>query len=366
MPDVGLLGIGTYLPPGVRGNDFWGQRIVDGFEERRKRDFLAIEQSASGQRNAIPSEIAEAMAALGHDPFFGAKKRHVLADDAESSDMEAEAGRRAMRAAGVRPDEIDLVMVHSLTPDQLMPSNAPAVQAKCELTNAAAWSLDMSCSSFQGQLVTAAALIKSGVYKKILIVQSQAASRVIDYQLPGSTALGDGAAAAVVGEVRSGGLVSHYLRTDGSLRNAVVFATMIDGRPERRWDKHSGPVCFSTFDTDVGKSAGLRSTEFCRDACHGALAAAGRTIDDVKLYIGNQSLGWLVDACRRALGLPPERAIDTFAEVANIGAVAILFNLQRALEQRRLASCDLVLLYSPGAGFTRAALVYRLGEPLLE
>src|SRR5205823_6471493 len=125
-------------------------------------------------------------------------------EHAETSDMEAEAARRAMRSAGVTPDRIDLVMVHSLTPDLLMPSNAPAVQAKCELVNATAWSVDVSCSSFQAQLLNAYALIKSGVYRNILLVQSQAASRVIDLESAGSTAFGDGASAVVVGEVREG------------------------------------------------------------------------------------------------------------------------------------------------------------------
>jgi 3-oxoacyl-[acyl-carrier-protein] synthase-3 len=360
---IGILGIASYLPPEVRTNDFWGQEFLQQIEKKKKNDFLAIDRSARGEANAIPREISEAMAALGDDPFFGAQKRHVISDEAETSDMEAEAARRALRSAGVRPDEIDLVIVHSLVPDRLMPSNAPALQAKCELTNAAAWSLDVSCASFQGQLVTAAALIRSGVYRKILLVQSQAASRVLDYSTPGSTALGDGAAAVVVGEVDEGGLLGHWMRTDGSLRDGVVFATIIDGKPYRRWDKLGGPTCFSSFDVDVGKRAGLMSTQFCREACTEALTSCGLTLDDVKLYVGNQSLGWLVDACRRALGLPPERAIETFAQVANIGAVAIVYNLEQAWRAGRLESGDVTLLYSPGAGFTRAAVVYRWVPP---
>jgi 3-oxoacyl-[acyl-carrier-protein] synthase-3 len=361
---VGILGIGSYLPPTVRTNDFWPDGFVESIEKKKKADFLAIDKSSQGESTVIPPEIKEAMAQLRGDPFFGARRRHVISDEAETSDMEAEAALRAMRSAKVRPDEIDLVMVHSLVPDRLMPSNAPALQAKCELVNAAAWSLDVSCASMQAQLVTAAALIRSRVYRKILLVQSQAASRVLDYSTPGSTALGDAAAAVVVGETPPGtGLLGHWMRTDGSLRDGVVFATIIDGQPHRRWDKLGGPTCFASFDVDVGKRAGLRSTEFCREACQGALADAGLNLDDVALYVGNQSLGWLVDACRRGLGLPPERAIDTFAEVANIGAVAILFNLERAWRSGRLKAGDVTLLYSPGAGFTRAAVVYRWVEP---
>lgn len=362
---VGILGMGSFLPPTIRGNDYWPSSFKPTDDAKRRKDFLAIERAPDGEKNPIAPEIAAAMARFAGDPFWGARKRHVIDDEMNTSDMEAEAARRAMRQAGVRPDEIDLVIVHSLTPDQLMPSNAPALQAKLELTNAAAWSLDVSCASFQPQLLTAAALIRSGVYRRILLVQSQAGSRVIDYTTPGSTALGDAATAAVVGEVPQGyGLLANWTRTDGSLREGVVIAPTAGGEPQRRWwDKDRGTTCFTTFDARVGKSAGLRSTEFCREACLGALANAGLGIDDVALYVGNQSLGWLVDACRRALGLPEEKTMDTFAEVANIGAPAILFNLERAHRAGKLKDGDVVLMYSPGAGFTRAAAVYRWLAP---
>ena len=94
----------------------------------------------------------------------------------------------------------------------------------------------------------------------------------------------------------------------------------------------------------------------------GALADAGLRISDVKLLIANQSVAWLVDACRRNLGLAEEQVIDTFGEVANIGAAALPYNLARAQTQGRLSDGDLVLFYSPGAGFTRAASVYRWAE----
>jgi 3-oxoacyl-[acyl-carrier-protein] synthase III len=365
MSDIGILGMGSYLPPKVRTNEFWGAGFIEKIEEKRNNDFLAIDRNSKGEKTAqVAPEIAAAMAALGNDPFFGAKKRHVIDDAAETSDMEAEAARRAMRNAKVTPDQIDLVMVHSLTPDLLMPSNAPAVQAKCELAHASAWSVDVSCSSFQAQLVNAWALIRSGVFRKILLVQSQAASRVIDLESAGSTAFGDAAAAVVVGEVPDGfGLRGHWLRTDGSLRDGVVITPVKDGVPQRRWDQSSAHAVFTSFDKDLGKVTGLQGTAYCEEACLGALSSAGAELKDVAMYIGNQSLGWFVDACRRRLALPSEKAFDTFQEVGGIGAVAVPFNMQRAAQAGRLQHGDLVLTYSPGAGFNRAALVYRWNSP---
>jgi 3-oxoacyl-[acyl-carrier-protein] synthase III len=187
---------------------------------------------------------------------------------------------------------------------------------------------------------------------------------VIDLDTAGSTAFGDAAAAVVVGEVPEAyGLRGHWLRTDGGLRDGVVITPVCDGMPQRRWDRSPAQPVFTSFNKDLGKVTGLRSTEYCEEACAGALASAGLEMKDVALYVGSQSLGWLVDACRRRLGLPAEKAFDTFREVAGIGAVAVPFNLQRAAQAGKLGDGDIILMYSPGSGFTRAALVYRWNSP---
>src|SRR5262249_41916641 len=151
------------------------------------------------------------------------------------------------------------------------------------------------------------------------------------YSQPMSTLWGDGAAACVLGQVRSGyGLVGHWMRTDGTLRDAVVYVPVVDGQPQRRWDRAPGPIYLTAIDPDATKLAGRLGPEFCREACHGALVQAGLSIDDVNLYVGNQSLGWFVDACRRSLGLPHEKAVDTFADVASLGPATVLYNLDWA------------------------------------
>lgn len=356
---VGFLGLGTFLPPAVRGNDWW----AGGFKRRddeARRDFIAIDRAPSGEEAPLAREIADAMAKLKDDPFRGARLRHVIDDAAEPSDLEARAARAALAAAEVEPGEIDLVMVASVVPDRLLPSNAPAVQAKCELTRAAAWSLDLGCASVQPQLIAATALVKSGTYRRILMVQSCAASRIVDPEAPVSAAMGDGAAAAVIGALPDGyGLVGHYTRTDGSLRDGVVHAPIVDGRPAARWDRAAGPIRLTSLDPAAGKTAGARATEFCREACLAALDDAGVTISDIDLFVCNQSLGWFLDACRSSLGVPAAKTIDTFASVGNLGPASILFNLAEAERQGRLRDGNLVLMYSPGAGLTRTAAVYR-------
>jgi 3-oxoacyl-[acyl-carrier-protein] synthase-3 len=234
------------------------------------------------------------------------------------------------------------------------------LQSKCELVNAAAWSLDVGCASFQAHAAAAAALIRAGTVRHVLSVLSSAVSLVLDYREGWSPNFGDGAAAMVIGPgARGAGLLGHYARTDGSLREGVVYAPCTGNEITPDWYHGNGRVRLVSLDTDGGKRAGMLSTTFCRDACLGALASAGVSLEDVDLFLCNQSVGWLVDACRRALNLSAEKTLDTFAEVANIGAAVIPMHLERARQNGKLKDGGIVLAYSPGAGLTRAAVVWR-------
>jgi 3-oxoacyl-[acyl-carrier-protein] synthase-3 len=362
---IRLAGLGTHLPAQVRTNEFWPPSFSPRSESLQRGNILAVERSSTGERVGVAPEIAAAMAALGDDPFRGARRRHVIDDAAEPSDLEVEAVKRALAMARLRPDEIDLLLIDSLVPDRLHPSNAPAVQAKCELVNATCWSLDVGCASFQPQLLTARALIENGTYRNALLVFSSAVSRVLDYTHGWSPSFGDGASAALVTAAPAGyGVLGHWSRTDGSLREGVVYAPVVDGEPRPRWDRYAAPIRLVTLDPVGGKSAGLRSTQFCVEASQGALASAGLTIDDVDFFVCNQSVSWLVDGCRRALGIAEEKTLSTFAEVANIGAAVVPYHLEKAWRAGKLKDGDRVLIYSPGAGLTRAAVVLRWLSPM--
>lgn len=357
---VGILGIGTFLPPRVRTNDFFPLASPRD-EARQQADVLAVDRSTRGP---LPPEIVAAMARHAGDPFQGARLRRVIDEGVETSEMEAEAARRALASAGLGPEEIDVVIVHSLTPDLLHPSNAPAVQHKCGLVNALAWGIDVGCASAVVALATAVGLVRGGNARRVLCVFSSAASRTIEPSSSAALIFGDGASAFVVGELPEGrGLLGAWQRTDGSLRDAIVNATIVNGKPEREWYKHTGAIRFASLDPDRGRETGARQVEFCREACLGALDRAGLSLDDVDLFLGGQTLAWLPEALCRGLGLPLERTLDTFAEVANLGSSTVPYNLERALASGRVRDGDVVLAYAPGAGFTRAAVVFRLHAP---
>jgi 3-oxoacyl-[acyl-carrier-protein] synthase-3 len=359
---VGLLGVGSALPRATRDNAFFEAAAKRRSEKLARTDVLTLDRAASGASVDLAPEIRDAIAALGDPVFLGARTRHVLGDDEDVSDLEAEAARRALADAGVAPVDVDALFVSSLPGDRLIPSNAPALQQKLGLANAWAVSLDAGCASVPPQLVAAAALVRSGAARRVLVVQSQCGSRVVAPDHPQAIGFGDGASAAVVGVVPDGyGLLASFVRTDGSYRDGIVLAPVGDEGPERRFWRAGplGPLRMATFDADVGKLAGQRGPAMCEDTCREALRQAGLTTADVALYLGNQSVGWFVDACRRALGLPPERVFETFAEVGNIGSATVLHNLVEARARGRVRDGDVVLMYSPGAGFTRAAAVLR-------
>jgi 3-oxoacyl-[acyl-carrier-protein] synthase-3 len=363
---IGLKGMGSALPRHRRENDFWDGRLAPRSEAQRQGDVLAVERSAAGATSALAPEIAAAMQALGNDDVFrGARVRHALEDDEEVAELEAAAVAAALQDARVAPEDVDLLLVHSMLPDMLIPNNGPALQDKCGLANAAAWSLDVGCGSLQAQVVTAAALLETGAFRCPVLVQSSCWSRFLDTSQPSSAGFGDAASALVLGRVPEGrGLLGHYARTDGRLREGIVFAPVRDGMPQRRWwdGTCAGAVRMTSFDVQTGKQAGQRATEFCREACLGALQRAGLAVDDVDLFLCNQSTGWFVDACRRSLGLPRERALENFAAVANINESSIVMNLERARQMGRLRDGSVVLAYSPSAGFTRSAIVLRWGD----
>ena len=346
MSSASVIGMGMAVPHRV-------ERNTGGTDAG---EFLAIAGRAD-----LPEEAASAMGDARERRRAQTLRRHVIDDGEDPSDLEARAAVAAMQDAGVSAAEVDLVLVASLPSDRFVPTNGPAIQAKCGLENASAWGLDVGCASVPAQLVAATSLIHTGFARNVLIVQSQIGSRTVSPQSSNFQSFGDGAAAAIIGPVSDGyGLLGSHLRTDGSFRDGIVLAPSRNGAAARDWwHPCDGPPVLATFAPDLAKLAGVQGPEFCRQTCLAALAASGLSTTDVDLFVCNQSMEWFADACRRALGIPQERCIQTFEEHANIGAAAIIVNLLAAKRAGKLARGSIVLVYSPAAGFTRAAAVLR-------
>lgn len=314
---AGIIGIGLNMPEEIRTNDYWDD--IEILNSRKEKSSL----------------------------FTGIQERRVFPEEIPPSDLETIAAMRAIKDAGLEPDDIDLVIVHSMLQDKLIPGNASLVQHKLGLKNAGAWNMDTCCSSFVSMLSAASHLIMLGTCKNVVIVTSILHSRMIAPTHYLSTIVGDGAAAVVMSRVSEGrGFISSSFHSKGEYHDAFtmkeVCVTSEDGTVEPS-------VQFFTHDEQV-RNVGRNSVNDVTEVVHKAMVKAGLTIDDIDFMISHQPSPWAHGAWRDAIGLPPEKAYESFSRYGNLASTSIPVNLFEARALGKLKDDDTLLLVSSGAG----------------
>jgi 3-oxoacyl-[acyl-carrier-protein] synthase III len=358
---VGVLGLSVAFPPHVRRNDFWPASFVEEHAERAPKDPLTRLDRQEAQADVDP-EVARHAVAYRTDVFRGTKARRVLADDLAPSDLEAEAGRKALAEAGIAAKDVDLLIVYSVLQDFPIPANHALVADKLGLpSDVAAWTLMAGCASFVPHLHVASQLIAAGEYNTALIIQSAVVSRIQDYQSPYSVIGGDGATAAVIGRVAAGhGYIAQHQLTRGDMHGGLRLLPTSD--PNAAWYRgsaHRSDLTLTTSDLRAGHIQGAHAASLCREACAKVLDKAGYRPEDVGFFAVPQPTGWFGTACCEALGIPVERTISTFEDYGHIMASSAPLNLWAAHERGKLDVGDLVLVYCPGAGFVQSAALFR-------
>jgi 3-oxoacyl-[acyl-carrier-protein] synthase III len=283
-----------------------------------------------------------------------------LADAATgSADMGAAAARIAMERAGIGPEDVDIILLSTATPDRLLPSTACDVQALLGARNAAAYDFASACSGFLYGLSLAEAHIVAGQAKTVLLICSEKMSSIIDWTDRATCVLfGDGAGAAVIqaAEGNGRGILPGYFKSDGTLAELLyrpgggakfpLDVAVLDERSH--FVKMAGPEVF--------KSA-VRS--MC-DAAGNALARAGVSGDDVDLLVPHQANVRIIDATAKYARIPAEKVFVNVDRYGNMSSASIPVALDEAVEQGRVGEGSLVLMVAFGAGFTWAANVVRL------
>ena len=268
----------------------------------------------------------------------GIRTRRRVAPDERLSDLATAAARRAMTDAGVEAEDIDLVLVATMTSDELTPNTGPLVAHALGAHRAAAMDIGAACTGWLAALDLGAAQIESGRAETALIIGAETLSRLTDYGDRKTAALfGDGAGAIVLGAAGDGAVGPIILRADGSLAEAIV-ATHEDRK--LRMDGHS------TFQAAV-----KMLTETTRQACR----AAGRTLEDIDLFVYHQANGRILRAVAERLDLAPARVADYIGETGNTSAASVPLSLSLAREDGRLRPGHQVLVGAVGAGFTWGA-----------
>lgn len=353
---IGILGIGTYLPPHVRTNDWWPAATVQRWRDEtmgKARPTTPPRFASEGERLA-----SQAMAELTSDPFRGARERRILAPELKASDMEVAAARDALERSGVDASEIDLLLGFSVVPDYLLPCNVGELHRQLGLPERClSLGTLAACNAFVLQLAIAEGMIASGQARRALLVQSTCQTRIIPPEVPYSAWFGDGATAVVVGEVGDGfGVLGRDHNTDGENHRAVVI-----GVPGRRWYE-AGESRFYQEDNAAALRMMRAIVDRARTSLHAALAQAGHRPEDVDFYACHQGLEWLRRVTQPDSGLTRARTVDTFARFGSLAACNLPLIMSIAERERMLGPGDLVAMFTGGAGEVWSSVILRWGR----
>ncbi len=273
----------------------------------------------------------------------GIVQRHIADKSQASSDLALEASRRALDAAGLDSNEIDLIIVATSTPDYVFPSTACLLQAKLGVKGSAAFDVQAVCSGFVYGLATADSFIRSGQYKKALVVGAEVFSRILDWNDRGTCVLfGDGAGAAVLTAGAKPGIHASVLRADGSQAGMLSVPGNVCG----------GAVTGSPFLQMNGQAVFKFAVKVLEESARETLAAAHLKLSDLDWLIPHQANVRILEATARKLGLPRDKLVVTVGHHGNTSAASVPLALDEFVRAGRIRSGHRVLLQGVGGGFT--------------
>jgi 3-oxoacyl-[acyl-carrier-protein] synthase-3 len=284
----------------------------------------------------------------------GIRERHIAAQGETTSMLGEKAARAALAAAGLVPDDIDLIIVGTSTPDWTFPSTATQIQAALGLTHGAAFDLQAVCSGFVFAVATAEKFLRSGSHKRALVIGAETFSRIIDWEDRTTCVLfGDGAGAMVLearpstGSMEERGVLTTHLRSDGRHRAKLH----VDGGPSATQTVgHLRMEGKEVFKFAVGKVT---------DVVDDAFKATGITPDQLNWFVPHQANRRIIDMSAQKLGIAPEKVVATVHLHGNTSAASVPLALSVAVADGRIKQGDLVMLEAVGGGFTWGSALIR-------
>jgi len=288
----------------------------------------------------------------------GIRERHLVDKGVATSDLAAEAARKALEQRGIGPSDVDAIIVATVTPDMFFPSTSCLVQHKLGAKNVWGFDLSAACSAFVYALQTGAQFIQTGAHKRVLVIGADVMSSIIDYTDRATCVIfGDGAGAVILepAEDDSVGLIDYLHEIDGSGGCALYMpgggslnpSTCETVTKKMHYVHQDGQTVF--------KFAVKKQTELCEKL----LERNGIDARDIAAFIPHQANKRIITATADRLGLRPESVIINIDRYGNTTAGTIPLAMQTAREEGKLKKGDLVLLASVGAGFTVAAALLR-------
>ena len=275
----------------------------------------------------------------------GIEARHFAADDEDTSDLAIHAAKEALQQAALSAEQIDMVIVATVTPDQAFPSVANIVQDAIGAKNAASMDMSAACTGFMYGLVTAQQFVQTGAYNNVLVIGVEKLSKVLDFENRNTAVLfGDGASAAIVSNVAEGrGFLAFALGSDGSGGKHLFLN-------DQRHIEMNGREVFKFAVRTMGESA-LRVIE-----------KAGLQKEDVDYLIPHQANIRIMDAARTRLGLPEEKMSKTIHLYGNTSAASIGLSLYDDVASGKIKDGDKLVLVGFGGGLTWGAILLTWGK----
>ena len=284
----------------------------------------------------------------------GIKQRHIAADGEFTSHLGLKAAQAAIAKAGIDPQSIDLIVLATSTPDNTFPATAVAIQNALGINHGAAFDLQAVCSGFIFALATADNFLKSGAFKRALVIGAETFSRILDWNDRGTCVLfGDGAGAVVLelqsqaGTSKDRGILTTHLRSDGRHKDKLF----VDGGPSTT--QTVGHLRME------GREVFKHAVGMITDVIVDAFEATGTTADDIDWLVPHQANKRIIDASAKKLHIAPQKVVLTVDKHGNTSAASIPLALAAAVDDGRIKKNDLVMLEAMGGGFTWGSALLR-------
>lgn len=287
----------------------------------------------------------------------GMKERRIAREDEFTSDMGAEAARRALQAAGKRADEIDLILVATLSPDYIFPSTATLIQGLLKAPQAAALDFQAACTGYLYGLAMAKSFIESGLYRNILLIASEKLSSIVNYKDRSTCILfGDGASASVISDEGEGFAICEVcLGADGELADLIVLPAGGCRLPASLETVAENKHYIAMEGNEVFKHA-VRRMESAAKEC---LEKASMGESEINWLIPHQANARIIDAMAKRFGIDEAKVYKTVHKYGNTSASAIAIALDELIQNKKIHAGENMLLVAFGAGLTWGASILK-------
>ncbi len=320
-----IAGTGSYLPEKVMSNDDWSKLIDTNDEWIKSRTGISL--------------------------------RHIASENQTASDLSLEASKKAIESAGIDKEDLDLILVGTVSGDNPYPSTGNWLQKKLGVSEIPSMDLAAGCSGFLYGLITANGLISSGVVNNVLVVGVEVMSKFMNWEDRNSCVLfGDGAGAVVLRATEEDkGIMGLHWSADGSLGELLIQPAGGSAMPASEETVKNKLHTVHMKGNEVFRHAVTRMAESAKKA----LEQASVSVEDIDLFIPHQANIRIIDSTIKRAGIPKDKTFVNIDKVANISAATIPVALDQAIEEGRLKTGDTLLTAAFGAGLTWAALVIK-------